>query len=68
MKAEPTEMTKYASEELALETHINAGSPDVASGASGDRAKSGSADNAANDKNRLSAAMPNRSASNGKHE
>jgi hypothetical protein len=35
---------------------------DEASGVSNDRAKS------ENDKNRLSAAMPNRSANNGKHE
>jgi multidrug efflux system membrane fusion protein len=49
VKAEPTEMTKYSTEQLAIETHINAGS-------------------AGNDKNRLSAAMPNRSAANGKHE
>jgi RND family efflux transporter MFP subunit len=71
VKAEPTEMTKYASEELAIETHINAGSPDVASGASGDRAKSGSAEtagNATNDKNRLSAERPKPPEGNGKNE
>jgi RND family efflux transporter MFP subunit len=52
VNAEPTDMKKYATEELALETHINAGN----------------ADSAGNDKNRLSTAMPNRSAGNGKHE
>ena len=55
VNAQPTEMTKYASEELAIETHVNAGS-------------AGNADNAGNDKNRLSAEMPNRSPGNGKHE
>jgi RND family efflux transporter MFP subunit len=55
VNAEPTEMTKYATEELALETHMNAGKVETAA-------------NAGNDKNRLSAAMPNRSPGNGKHE
>jgi hypothetical protein len=55
VKAEPTEMTKYATEELAMDVHINAGS-------------AGTADNAESDKNRLSASMINRSPSNGKHE
>src|SRR6202000_2163129 len=32
VKAEPTEMTKYATEELAMDVHINAGSPHVAFG------------------------------------
>ena len=58
VKAEPTEMTKYASEELAIETHVNAGSADNA----------GNDKSVGNDKNRLSAAMPNRSANNGQHE
>jgi hypothetical protein len=48
-------MTKYATEELAMDVHINAGS-------------AGTADNAGSDKNRLSASMINRSPSNGKHE
>ena len=52
VNAEPTEMTKYASEELAMDVHVNAGS----------------AENASNDKNRLSASLPNRSSVNGKHE
>ncbi|HEX6565860.1 MAG TPA: hypothetical protein VF020_16345, partial [Chthoniobacterales bacterium] len=70
VKAEPTEMTKYATEELAIETHINAGSPDVVSGASGNRAKSGNAEstNAANDKDRLSAERSKQPESNGKNE
>jgi multidrug efflux system membrane fusion protein len=55
VSAEPTDMNKFATEQLAMETHINAG----------DAVR---ADNAGNDKNRLSAAIPNRSASNGKHE
>jgi multidrug efflux system membrane fusion protein len=55
VSAEPTDMNKFATEQLAMETHVNAG--DAAS-----------ADNAGNGKNRLSAAIPNRSASNGKHE
>jgi hypothetical protein len=48
-------MNKFATEQLAMETHVNAGN-------------AVRADNAGNDKNRLSAAIPNRSASNGKHE
>jgi len=64
VNAQPVEMTKYASEELAIETHINAGSPDVASGASDNRAKSGSA---GNDKSRLSAERP-KAEGNGKNE
>jgi multidrug efflux system membrane fusion protein len=52
VSAEPTDMNKFATEQLAMETHINAGN----------------AVSAGNDKNRLSAAMPHRSASNGKHE
>jgi hypothetical protein len=64
VNAQPVEMTKYASEELAIETHINAGSPDVASGASDNRAKSGSA---GNDKSRLSAERP-KPEGNGKNE
>ena len=55
VNAQPVEMTKYASEELAIETHINAGNAD-------------SAGNAGNDKSRLSAAMTNRSPSNGEHQ
>jgi hypothetical protein len=68
VNAQPVEMTKYASEELAIETHINAGSPDVASG---DRAKSGNpetAGNATNDKSRLSAERPKPPEGNGKNE
>ncbi len=55
VNAEQTDMNKFATEQLAMETHVNAGN-------------AGSAVNAGNDKSRLSAAMPNRSASNGKHE
>ena len=55
VSAEQTDMNKFATEELAMETHVNAGSAETAV-------------NAGNDKSRLSAAMPNRSASNGKHE
>jgi RND family efflux transporter MFP subunit len=55
VSAEQTDMNKFATEQLAMETHINAGN-------------AVSAGNVANDKNRLSAAMPNRSAGNGKHE
>jgi RND family efflux transporter MFP subunit len=55
VKAEPTEMTKYASEELAIETHVNAGSAD-------------NAGNAGNDKSRLSAEAPKRPIDDGKHE
>jgi RND family efflux transporter MFP subunit len=55
VSAEPTDMNKFATEQLAMETHVNAGN-------------AVSADNAGNGKNRLSAAIPNRSASNGKHE
>jgi RND family efflux transporter MFP subunit len=68
VNAQPTDMKKYATEELAIETHINAGNAgsadlsDEAARVSNDRAKS------ENDKNRLSASMPNRSAGNGKHE
>jgi RND family efflux transporter MFP subunit len=74
VNAEPTDMNKFATEQLAMETHVNAGNAgnaandknaglsDEASGVSNDRAKS------ENDKNRLSAAMPNRSAGNGQHE
>ena len=58
VNAEPVEMTKYASEELAIETHVNAGSAD---NAANDKS-------VGNDKNRLSAAMPNRSANNGQHQ
>jgi RND family efflux transporter MFP subunit len=52
VKAEPTEMTKYATEELAIETHVNAGS----------------AGNAGNDKSRLSAERPKPPEGNGKNE
>jgi multidrug efflux system membrane fusion protein len=55
VSAEQTDMNKFATEQLAMETHVNAGSAE-------------NAVNAVNDKNRLSAAMPKRSASNGKHE
>jgi len=55
VSAEQTDMNKFATEQLAMEPRVNAGN-------------AGSADNAGNDKNRLSAAIPNRSASNGKHE
>jgi RND family efflux transporter MFP subunit len=55
VSAEQTDMNKFATEQLAMEPHINAGN-------------AVSADHAGNDKNRLSAAIPNRSASNGKHE
>jgi len=55
VSAEQTDMNKFATEQLAMESRVNAGN-------------AGSADNAGNDKNRLSAAIPNRSASNGKHE
>jgi hypothetical protein len=65
VNAEQSDMNKFATEQLAMEPRINAknaGLSDEASGVSNDRAKS------ENDKSRLSAAMPNRSASNGKHE
>jgi RND family efflux transporter MFP subunit len=68
VSAEQTDMNKFATEQLAMEPHINAGNAknaglsDEASGVSNDRAKS------EKDKNRLSAAMPNHSAANGKHE
>jgi RND family efflux transporter MFP subunit len=55
VSAEQTDMNKFATEQLAMEPHVNAGN-------------AVSADNAGNDQNRLSAALPNRSASNGKHE
>jgi RND family efflux transporter MFP subunit len=55
VSAEQTDMNKFATEQLAMEPHVNAGN-------------AVSADNAGNDKNRLSAAIPNRTASNGKHE
>jgi multidrug efflux system membrane fusion protein len=58
VSAEQTDMNKFATEQLAMETHVNAGNA-----VSADNAV-----NAGNDKNRLSAAIPNRSASNGKHE
>ena len=52
VKAEPTEMTKYASEELAFETHVNAEN----------------AGNAASDKDSLSAERSKQPESNGKNE
>ena len=52
VKAEPTEMTKYATEELAIETHVNAVN----------------AGNAGNDKNRLSAEKSKPPEGNGKNE
>ena len=55
VNAEPTDMKKYATEELAIETHINAGNAE-------------STVNAANDKNPLSAQRPTRSEGNGKNE
>jgi multidrug efflux system membrane fusion protein len=55
VNAETTDMTKYASQELAMDVHINAGSAE-------------NAVNAGNDKNRLSASMTNRSLTNGKHQ
>jgi RND family efflux transporter MFP subunit len=55
VSAEQTDMNKFATEQLAMEPRVNAGSAD-------------NAGNAGTDKNRLSAAIPNRSASNGKHE
>jgi RND family efflux transporter MFP subunit len=61
VSAEQTDMNKFATEQLAMEPHINAGNAknaglsDEASGVSNDRAKS------EKDKNRLSAAMPKRS-------
>jgi RND family efflux transporter MFP subunit len=55
VSAEQTDMNKFATEQLAMETHVNAGSAE-------------NAVNAVNDQNRLSAAMPKRPASNGKHE
>jgi RND family efflux transporter MFP subunit len=55
VKAEPTEMTKYASEELAIETHVNAESAETA----GNESKNADG---------LSAAMPNRSPADSKHE
>jgi membrane fusion protein, multidrug efflux system len=55
VSAEQTDMNKFATEQLAMETRVDTG-------------KAVSAGNVANDKNRLRAAMPNRSAGNGKHE
>jgi RND family efflux transporter MFP subunit len=55
VNAEPTDMTKYATQELALDVHIDAG-------------KAQNALNAGNDKSRLSASMPNRLPGNRKHE
>lgn len=48
VSAEQTDMNKFATEQLAMEPHINAGN-------------AVNADNTAKDKNRLSAAMPKRS-------
>jgi RND family efflux transporter MFP subunit len=64
VNAQPVEMTKYASEELAIETHFNAGN----AGNAGNADSAGNDKSVGNDKNQLSAAMPNRSAGNGKHE
>jgi RND family efflux transporter MFP subunit len=61
VNAEQTDMNKFATEQLAMETHVNAGN-------AGNAVNAVNAVNAGNDKSRLSAAMPNRSASNGKHE
>jgi multidrug efflux system membrane fusion protein len=47
VSAEQTDMNKFATEQLAMETHVNAGSAE-------------NAVNAVTDKNRLSAAMPER--------
>jgi multidrug efflux system membrane fusion protein len=55
VNGEPTDMNKYATQELAVNVHINAGSAE-------------NAVNAGNDKNRLSASMTNRSLTNGKHQ
>jgi len=55
VSAEQTDMNKFATEQLAMEPRVNAGN-------------AVSAGNAGSDKNRLSAAILNRSASNGKHE
>jgi hypothetical protein len=55
VSAEQTDMNKFATEQLAMEPHINA-------------RNTVNADNTGKDKNRLSAAMPNHSAANGKHE
>ena len=55
VNGEPTDMNKYATRELAMNVHINAGSAE-------------NAVNAGNDKNRLSASMTNRSLTNGKHQ
>lgn len=55
VNAEQTDMNKFATEQLAMEPHVNAGNAETAV-------------NAGNDKSRLSAAVPNRSASSGKHE
>jgi membrane fusion protein, multidrug efflux system len=55
VSAEQTDMNKFATEQLAMEPHVNAGN-------------AVNADNTGKDKNRLSAAMPNHSAANGKHE
>jgi RND family efflux transporter MFP subunit len=52
VSAEQTDMNKFATQQLAMEPHVNAGS----------------ADNAGKDKNQLSAAIPHRSPGNGGHE
>jgi RND family efflux transporter MFP subunit len=55
VSAEQTDMAKFATEQLAMETHVNAGSAE-------------NAVNAGNDKNRLSAAMQKRSMDNSRHQ
>jgi RND family efflux transporter MFP subunit len=66
VSAEQTDMNKFATEQLAMEPHVNAGNaPDFAPSS---ETPGGYVRQAGNDKNRLSAAIPNRSASNGKHE
>jgi RND family efflux transporter MFP subunit len=52
VNGEPTDMKKYASQELAMNVHVNAGS----------------AETAGHDTNRLSASMPDRAPGNGRHE
>ena len=55
VSSEETDMNKFATEQLALETHVNAGNAE-------------SAANGVNDKNRLSAERPKLPADNGKHQ
>ena len=58
VSAEQTDMNKFATEQLAMETHLNDGSAENA----------GNGGKSETDKNRLSAERPKRPTDNGKHE